>query len=143
MSIVNVHVLNGIHMEFQPLLYQAMKSCNNRERLAVCLFFMSDLPDESHSLSRIENELMKIFPPSLPRGYIPETYKDFSASAIRFNFNSETTEVKSGNLLERNRLWQNTEFGCWRNTTVGNSVARHTLKKCGITIIKNKNVLNP
>jgi hypothetical protein len=131
MKNISVVKLDGIKPYFQEDLYRAMTSCNNKERLLVCLYFMSDLPANRHHLREIERNLRKIFPPSLRDGKTPDDYVDFEASMIRHHFNAETREVKRGQLSPSCRRWESPIRGCWRNTALGNQQAIQILQNQG------------
>jgi len=143
MKVIAIDSLDGIPGQNQPDLYGAMRSCSNGQRLAVCLYFMSELPDARHRLADIEREYLKIFPPSLRHHFSPQDYSDFQASAIRFLFNRETKDVKEGLLSKRERLWTSPYRGHWRNTDLGNQVARQILRDNGRLVQKGESVLNP
>jgi hypothetical protein len=143
MKIIAVEILDGIPVRHQADLYEAMRSCSNGQRLAVCLYLMSDLPDARHHLGDIERNYLKIFPPSVRHHYTPQDYKNFQASAIRFLFNRETKDVKEDLLSERQRLWTSPYRGYWRNTDLGHQVARQILRERGWLVQKGESVLNP
>jgi len=142
MKILNFDRLTGVPTAHQTDIYCAMAPCTNGQRLAVCLFMMSDLPDRNHHLSDIERTLRRIFPPSLRFGQKPDDYVDFQASAIRFLFNSETAEVRRRRLQIEHRLWTNTGRGYWRNTELGNRTGAHILRRSGIEVAMSPTVLN-
>jgi hypothetical protein len=73
----------------------------------------------------------------------PEDYTDFQASTIRFLFNRETKDVKEGLLLEKQRLWSSPYRAHWRNTDLGNQVARQVLRDNDRLVQKGEAVLNP
>jgi hypothetical protein len=143
MEILEIDALNGINEEVQPIIYEAMETCSNAQRLCVCLYFMSDLPDYNHSLDRIEENLSKIFPPSIPHGNVPDTYKDFAATAIRQYFNYETGSVRNREIPAGERLWYNPQRGHWRNTDLGNSYALRVLQERDIAIKKRGKLQEP
>jgi len=143
METLHVMSLNGISDKIQPVIYEAMKTCCNEKRLCVGGYFISELSDSDHSLEKIKEILSKIFPPSVPRGNTPDTYKDFAATAIRQYFNFETGSVRDGKIKEDERLWYNIEYGYWRNTQRGNSYALRILREQGIIISKRGIIQNP
>lgn len=65
MKIITLDNLDGIPHRHESDLYAAMRPCSNGQRLAVCLYLMSDLPDARHHLGDIERNYLKIFPPSV------------------------------------------------------------------------------
>jgi 5-methylcytosine-specific restriction protein B len=137
MKIIKVDALDGIKDEFQTDLYEAMRECNNPERIMVCLYFLSDLPYDQQKLDRIEKTLRKIFPPSLGEGYKPENYVDFQAM-VRGYLGDEYRKVKRGSLAPENTLWETRGRGYWRNTTLGNQRAIKILEKKGLQVIVTK-----
>jgi hypothetical protein len=143
MKVITVDSLDGIPSHHQADLYGMMKTCSNGQRLAVCLYLMSDLPHARHHLGDIEREYIKIFPPSLRHHFSPQDYADFQASTIRGLFNRETKDVNEGSLTERLRLWTSPNRGHWRNTDLGNQVARQILRDNGRLVQKGEAVLNP
>lgn len=143
MTILDFDVLDGVDGENQPVLYGVAKTCHNRDRLSICLYMMSDLPDSEHTLYRIETNLSSIFPPSIPHGYTPNSYKDFAASAIRFCFNYETDAVKHGQIASDKRMWCHLQKGCWRNTALGNAYALRLLRERNIIIQKGGIIQEP
>lgn len=124
--------LKGITTRIEAPLYEVMATCSNPQRLVVCLFFMSDLPDSAHTLSEIERNLVRIFPPSLTYQLTPDAYQDFAASVIRFNFNAETSAVKAGALAEGERMWLHVGRGLWRNSPLANRYALEILRERGV-----------
>jgi hypothetical protein len=104
---------------------------------------MSDLPDARHRLGDIESEFVKVFPPSLRRHYTPHDYTDFQAATIRSLFNHENKDVKDALLSEGQRLWTSPHPGHWRNTDLGNKVARQVLRDSKRLVRKGEDVLNP
>lgn len=134
MNTLDIESLKGVDANYQPIIYDAMKTSSNAQRLCVCLYLMSDLPDYMHSLDNIEKNLAQIFPPSIPHGNTPDTYKDFAATAIRQYFNYETSAVRDYEITAEDRLWQNPQRGHWRNTHLGNSYALRVLQERGIAI---------
>lgn len=143
MKVITVDSLDGIPSQHQADLYGVMRTSSNGQRLAVCLYLMSDLPDARHHLGDIEREYIKIFPPSLRHQFSPQDYADFQASAIRFLFNRETKDVREGFLTDRQRLWTSPYRGHWRNTDLGNQVARQILRDNDRLVQKGEAVLNP
>jgi hypothetical protein len=143
MKIISVASLDGVPQQGAGELYAAMKRCTNGQRLVVCLYLMSDLPDSRHHLSDIERELIHLFPPSLGQGYSPQDYADFQASAVRGLFNRETGDVARRMLSDDDRLWTTPRRGHWRNTDLGNRTARQILRERGLLIQKDGTVLNP
>src|SRR5262245_16042041 len=51
MKVITVDSLDGIPSQHQADLYGVMRTCSNGQRLAVCLYLMSDLPDARHHLA--------------------------------------------------------------------------------------------
>lgn len=143
MRVITVQRLDGIPRDSAAALYDAMKGCTNGQRLAVALYLMSDLADRMHGLSRIEENLRRIFPKSLRHGKLPDDYKDFAAATVRALFNLETMAVKHGELAEAHRLWSWRQRGCWRNTVLGNQYALQVLRKREILIQYREQVQNP
>ncbi|GIK38545.1 MAG: hypothetical protein BroJett011_23780 [Chloroflexota bacterium] len=133
-KIMTIQALDGIRPEFQQQLFEAMKNCSNPERMLVCLYFMSDLPDEQHHLDEIEENLRKIFPPSLGDGKEPDGYKDFQASMVRGPFSDENRALKEGRVSPTSRLWEKTRRGFWKNTQLGNQRAVEILRREGIQV---------
>jgi hypothetical protein len=113
----------------------AMTTCANGERLAVCLYFMSELPDAWHSLADIERTLRTIFPPS-SQGRSPDDYQDFQAATIRAYFNHEKR------LNSATRLWRHVRRGHWRNSSIGNDYAREILRRQGLLIALRGTIVN-
>ena len=134
MKTIVVERLDGIRPDFQPDLFQAMKNCNNRERMLICLYFMSDLPNENHQFDDIEQNLRQIFPPSIREGKSPTDYNDFQASMVRGTFTDENRKVNQGKLLPQDRLWETPDRGYWRNTPLGNRRALDILGREGLAI---------
>ena len=143
MKVITLDSLDGIPSQHQADLYGAMRTCSNGQRLAVCLYLMSELPDARHHRGDIEREYLKIFPPSLRHHFSPQDYADFQASAIRGLFNRETKDVNEGSLTDRLRLWTSPYRGHWRNTDLGNQVARQILRDNDRLVQKGEAVLNP
>ena len=143
MKVITVDSLDSIPSQHQADLYGVMRTCSNGQRLALCLYLMSDLPDGRHHLGDIEREYIKIFPPSLRHHFSPQDYEDFQASAIRGLFNRETKNVNEGLLTDRQRLWTSPYRGHWRNTDLGNQVARQILRDNDRLVQKGEAVLNP
>src|SRR5579872_3172336 len=143
MKSISVKSLDGVPQQGAGDLYAAMKRCTNGQRLVVCLYLTSDLPDSRHRLSDIERELTHLFPPSLGQGYSPQDYADFQASTVRGLFNRETGDVARRLLSEDDRLWTTPRRGHWRNTDLGNRTARQILRERGLLIQKDGTVLNP
>lgn len=139
LKIIPIQILDGIKPEFQQDLYDAMKNCSNSERMLVCLYFMSDLPEECHHLNEIEENLRKIFPPSLGDGKEPDNYKDFQASMVRGSFSDESRALKEGRLSPANRFWKKTNRGFWENTELGNQRAVEILRREGIQVELSRN----
>lgn len=111
-----------------------MKDCRQNERIAVCLYFMSDLPIELHTHAAIEQNLRLIFPPSQGKGYMPDDYTDFQAAVQRSYFDLESKRCREGKLHESQRLWRQPYLGRWENTAVGNELALKVLRSKGIII---------
>jgi hypothetical protein len=105
----------------------ALSPCTNADRLAVCLYLMSELPSRWHHLEDIEKNLRQVFPPSA-RGNTPDTYKYFQATAIRSIVNAETASNSP------RRLWERVSRGFWRNTNFGNERALQILRRRGLSI---------
>lgn len=141
MKSITINRFDGIKPHFQQDIFEVMRSCDNKERLLVCLYLMSDLLDERHKIDLIEQNLRCMFPPSVPRGRSPDDYEDFQASAIRFLFNLETRQVKQKQLSLKERLWQNVGKGCWRNTPLGNQQAQQILRKQGVLVERADKIL--
>ncbi|MFH5882568.1 hypothetical protein [Liberiplasma polymorphum] len=80
--------LIGIPNYLVDHLYEAFKNLNNQERLLVVMYFLSEIPDEALTLQLIENNLVKVFPPSIKDNNLPKDYIDFQASVIRGQFNN-------------------------------------------------------
>ena len=110
--------------------------CSNKERLLVCLYFMSDLDNNSMTFENIVSNLIKIFPPTINTDFLPEDYVSFQASVIRGQFNRETDNVKRGILPIEHRLWTAVGDGKWRNTDLGNKKAIKVLEDSGIKVSK-------
>lgn len=131
MKVLAVRSLDGVKPQFQKDVYEAMLPCTNRERLLVCLYFMSELPTSELNNSNIEANLRKIFPPSKKgEGKLPDEYVNFQASAVRHYFDKE---VMNG-VDPDDRLWENIGHGYWRNTELGNDRAIQILRRCGIRV---------
>lgn len=111
-------------------MFDAMKGCTNVQRLVVCLYLMSELPNEACHLSDIERNLRIIFPRA-ESGLTKDMYADFQAN-IRASFNGETTRVRKGRLNLGDRLWTNAGRGLWRNTDAGNRMAKRILHDKGL-----------
>jgi 5-methylcytosine-specific restriction protein B len=133
-KIISVNALDGIKPDFQEILFEAMKNCTNGERMLVCLYFMSDLPEEQHHLDEIEQNLRKIFPPSLSEGMEPDNYKNFHASVVRGTFSHETQRVKDRQSSPAKRFWRQSRRGYWYNTELGNKQAIEVLYREGIEV---------
>lgn len=134
---ISVGVLNGVRnmdSSSRAIIWEAMKTCTNTERLCVCLYLMSGLPDNEHSLERIEEELRAMFPPSVPHGTTPDKYTNFAATAIRQYFNFETMQVNNGKLPRTQRNWVQVGRGFWRNTEIGNDIAKSVLSERGVVV---------
>jgi hypothetical protein len=129
MNTIIVDKLDGIKPHFQRDVFEAMKSLDNKERLLVCLYFMSDLSDDYHHLDEIETNFRKIFPPSVRGHKTPDDYADFQATLIRNPFNAETSKVRVGQLRPEDCLWRKPSRGCWRNTALGNQQAIRILRR--------------
>lgn len=142
MRIIAVEKLDGVNNGYLPTLLSAMEACSNGQRLAVCLYFMSDLPDARHHLADVEHNLRRMFPPSIGYHYTADQYDDFQASAIRGLFNRETQLVRHGQLRTEERLWVNTARGHWRNTPLGNQIARQVLRDKAVLVQRRDLVLN-
>lgn len=141
-KVVEVLRLDGLPAEHIPVLFSAMAGCTNGQRMAVVLYFMSELPDGRHTLADIERNLRLIFPPSVRSRLIPSQYSDFAASAVRFMFNAETRAVRLGELARPMRLWTSPSRGRWRNTDLGNSYAMNILRQRAILVRKAGVVAN-
>ena len=76
-NIIEVKERMGIPPEHRHVLYNAMRAYETKARLLVTLFFMADLPDEEHTLSRIESNLKQIFPPIGLQKLEPEDFGNF------------------------------------------------------------------
>lgn len=134
MKAITTDALIGITDTSQADLFEAMRKCNNQERILVCLYFLSDLPYDQQNLDTIEKNLRLIFPPSLGESYKPEDYVDFQAM-IRGYLGDEYRKVKKGILAPKDSLWETRGRGFWRNTTLGNQRAIEILKREGIQIL--------
>jgi hypothetical protein len=132
---ISIDALDGIRPAIEHTVTLAMTTCTNGERLAVCLYFMSELPDRWHHLSDIEKNLRRIFPPS-SHGHSPGEYEDFQATAIRAYFNHEQRLTLS------DPLWENVNRGYWRNTEFGNRYARGILRRQGLSIELRGTIVN-
>lgn len=119
----------GITSAIAAVLRPALATCSNGDRLAVCLFFMADLPDEQHHLSNIEQQLGEIFPASA-HGNLPAGYADFPAATVRAVFNHETRAATDS----ATRLWKNVRRGYWRNTAGGNRRAEEIIYQIGVSV---------
>lgn len=120
---------NRVPENISDTLYKLLEQENNRLRLIVCLYFLSDLDNRDSTLSVIETNLLKIFPPSVSEGKKPADYVDFQASEIRGFFNRETDYIKKGLMDENERYFVNVGRGCWKNTEKANREAEAFLKK--------------
>lgn len=136
MKEIELQLLTGINEDFKDIIYKAMKDCDNEKRLLVCLYFMSDLNDNSTTLQSIENNLIKIFHPAINSKYTPKDYASFQASVIRGMFDRETEKVNKGILLEEDRLWHRVGKDKWRNSYIANEKAIKILYDKNIQIIK-------
>lgn len=139
MKTLEVEYLKGIKDEYIEVLYPIMEKCNNEERLLVCLYFMSELDDDSTTLNNIEDNLRKIFPPTISTNYLPKDYASFQASVIRGQFDRETENVKKGKLRQEDRLWIRVGRGRWRNTDLGNERAIKILQQNNVKIVRVQN----
>lgn len=118
----------------QRTIFQAMTWATNEERLLVTMLLRSAKPLSMQHLEDIEADLRQMFPPATRSGLTPDGYKDFQASAVRFPFNHETRDVRSGDLRAADRLWENPKRGYWRNTRAGNDYAHRILRQNGIKV---------
>jgi hypothetical protein len=134
MKPITVDKLDGIKPHFQRDVFEAMRSLDNKERLLVCLYFMSDLSDEYHHLDDIEINFRKIFPPSVRGHKSPDDYADFQATLIRNPYNAETSKVRVGQLRREDCLWRKPSRGCWRNTALGNQQAVRLLRRQNLIV---------
>lgn len=134
MKTIEVDALNGLKPEFQPVVFEAMKNCSNHERLLVCLYFLSELPDEVRTLDVIETNLRQIFPPSLGEGNLPDDYTNFQASAIRGYLGDYDRRTQKRGVPQDERLWVTFGRGLWRNTDLGNERAIEILRREGIRV---------
>ena len=55
MQRITIKRLEGIPNESRHVIFDAMSHCTNSQRLAVCLYFMSELPVPLHHISRTSN----------------------------------------------------------------------------------------
>lgn len=136
MESININKLNGMSEEIQPVIYKAMEGCSNGQRLVICLYLMSELPENNFHLNDIEKNLLQIFPAAVRTNFFPKDYADFQATCIRFYFNSETGAVNKRKLSEEDRLWVKVNRGYWKNTNLGNQYALNILKRSGVLIEK-------
>ncbi|MBU8902416.1 MAG: hypothetical protein KOO69_06730 [Victivallales bacterium] len=134
-TILTILDFNGIPDKYEKKLYDAMEYLGNKERLVICLYFMSELSVKSMTHYNIERNLRRIFPPS-KKGKLPDDYKDFQASVQRSYFDRETQKIKEKEINLEDRLWKNLGDGLWKNTEKGNCLAVATLKKEGYDIHK-------
>jgi|GEM_PF-2988829 len=121
----------GIPKEIQDELFQKFKTRNNKDRLLVTMYFLSDLDNMKSRISLIENELLKVFPKSINNNFLPKDYKDFQASVVRGQFNNQE--------LRNQNYWINVADGCWRNSDKGNQVAESILKELNLEKYIRKN----
>lgn len=110
-----------------------LQTLPNSQRLIIALYIINKYNLESH-LDSIENILKKIFSKSIKTELDVSDYSDFAASCIRFYFNAETRKVKDGLIDEKQRLWQNTAKGHWKNTINGDSFAEYIIKQNNISL---------
>jgi len=132
---LQVDVLNGVDDTVGMLLQTSLKGCTNSDILCACMYLLTDLPYSVSTLSRIGENLLKLFPPGED--------KDFDAGKIRGNFNAETKKVKGQKMLREDRLWCNPGRGCWQNTQRGNAHALRILRGRGIVVLKRGVIQNP
>ncbi|MGV2964861.1 HNH endonuclease [Paenibacillus sp. AGC30] len=95
-----------------------------KERLAICMFLMSDLNDEDHHLENIEENLKKIYDPE----YIKKI-SDFQSSNLRGVTNKDK---------KKNQWFDHiNEQGYWRISTSGKEKIRKYFEKIGIIFIRS------
>jgi predicted HNH restriction endonuclease len=117
-NVIKVESLTGIPEAFREELRTALQDCSITERLLVCLFFMSELPDKMHTHELIQRNFDQIHPDSV----------ELPKNAIRTRFNGEPFDVKNGKLQEEDRLWESPASPFWKNTEKGNREAEHILR---------------
>jgi hypothetical protein len=128
-----VRTLYNVPRQYESLLYEAMEECTHADRLCVCLYFMSEQPDRSRTLSGIERNLRTIFPPTRSSGTTADDFSEFQ-SVIRALFNTETLRIKNKEMRVSERLWENPLKGCWKNTSLGNERGVEVLEELGIAV---------
>ncbi len=141
MTKIGVTNLYGVPPEYVCLIRRALILCPDWQRLAVCLYFISDLRDADHSLESIERHVRPLWTQG-PYSRDPRNYADFQATAIRAIVNAETAAVTQGELRDEHRLWQNIRRGFWRQKEVGHRVAIRILHMQRILVEHRGLVIN-
>lgn len=130
MKLIYLNLLHGIPDKYSDLLKELLKNNTNKEKLEICLYFMSDLPVERHHLSEIEFNLRKIY----YEEYI-KTISDFQSSNIRGIINTDKKRGENKKVFLHLTDIEDISLGYWTNSDLGNANARDILIKKGINII--------
>ena len=100
-----------------------------RDKLAICLYFMSDLSDEEHHLSNIETNLRKLY----DEQYINDIV-DFQSSNLRGVTNKDKNKPSNSRMFTHIEI-ESLQQGHWKNSELGNQRAQLVLSQLGIRIL--------
>lgn len=119
-------ILNGVPNQYIAELSSIDQRVTRKDFLSIILYFMSDLPDEDHTLACIKRNMKKVH---------PDVYSDYEASNIRGYFNTETQAVNRHKIKEEQRMFIRIDEGKWKNSALGNQHAKLVLEKLGYDVV--------
>lgn len=120
--------LYGIEECNREVLSNIIKLASGKEKLAVVLYFMSEMKEES-TIENISKNFKKIL--------TDNDVKDYNSKYIRSWTSAETTAYKNNLIKQEDRLWINIDDkGIWINSNVGNQLALDFLAKNNIEVCK-------